>query len=649
MMETIGQYELLEEIGRGGMGTVYRARDTVRGLEVAVKLMSPHLQMQQTFVDRFLREARVVARLEHAHIVPILDVGMHENRPFLVMRLLRGGTLQERINAGLLDQRQLWEIMAQVALALDAAHAQNVIHRDVKPTNILFNEQGAPFVSDFGIAKVIDATTQLTGDRLIGTPAYMSPEQFTGQALDGRSDQYSLAVVIFEALTGKLLFSGDTLQVMYKHVHTAAPAVHRVNPDLPPSLSPALAKALAKNPADRYATVIDFVKALQASSAPAAARDQALPVNQIVVEETPRVRPAGAGQQVSDVAEPDRFLPSSRPIMERIVPGAGGPVRETAVFPWPPRPILLGVTLLLFIGLAGALILWLRNQGGEGPQEEPTPPSPVPLTLTVASAAQDAAWQINDQTAPLPEDGTLALFQVGERGVLLTGSALMALSLPDGAELFLNRNSAVEIQRVEEGEGNHGLAITLREGELVARATNRLFTIFNPFGASAQTSNGLLGVAHTRQPFRFDVDCLQGACRIAGDLDGELSLQAGQHSFVGGAGSPAEPDAARYELYAGLSPYVPTPTATLAPTHTTEPTNTPAAATATATTRPTHTPQPTNTPVTPTIPPTRIPPTLTPTPLPPTPPPPTPEPPQPDPPTVEPTPTERPTATPPPP
>ncbi len=263
-MEQIGRYEQYEEIGRGSMGIVYRASDTRLQREVALKLLPAYLSQDGTFSQRFQREAQIIAQLEHPHIVPIYDVGEVEGRPFLVMRLLKGGTLRQRLTARDLTPQALIHILQQVTQALDATHNRGVVHRDIKPSNILFDEQGTVFIADFGIAKVLNATTQ----GVVGTPAYMSPEHFTGQGLDGRSDQYSLAIVIYEALTGELPFNGVTIpQLVYQHLESAPRQVHEVNSLLPSTLSLVISQALTKQPADRFSTTgafaLAFARALE--------------------------------------------------------------------------------------------------------------------------------------------------------------------------------------------------------------------------------------------------------------------------------------------------------------------------------------------------------------------------------------------------
>ncbi len=287
------RYQIIEKIGAGGMGTVFRARDKEIERDVALKLLPPYFSADTAFVERFKREARVIARLEHPHIVPIYDVGDQDGRPFIIMRLLTGGTLRDRIRRPEFDLQALVTALDDVADALARAHAENIVHRDIKPGNILFDDHGAAFLSDFGIAKVLDAATQLTGSGLIGTPAYMSPEQFVGQGIDGRSDQYSLAVVVYEALTGKLPFKGNTAQMMYKHLNVAPPEINLEEYPIPIDLNPVLQKAFSKDPNARYPTIKGFVAALRAgvNSDPGAAAAHLPLVTTAAVLSTPQKPP----------------------------------------------------------------------------------------------------------------------------------------------------------------------------------------------------------------------------------------------------------------------------------------------------------------------------------------------------------------------
>ena len=263
--ESIRRYQIKEKIGAGGMGTVYRAWDRELERDVALKWLPAFFSADESFSERFKREIRVIAHLEHPHIVPIYDVGESDSRPYIIMRLLSGGTLRNRIEQGNFNLAALVKTTEQISDALAAAHARQIVHRDIKPGNILFDEHGSAFLSDFGIAKVLDSGTQLTGSGFIGTPAYMSPEQFTGQNIDGRSDQYSLAVVVYEALTGALPFEGNTAQMMYQHINVVPADIDLAEHPIPSGLNPVLLKALAKESSQRYARVNDFATAMAIS------------------------------------------------------------------------------------------------------------------------------------------------------------------------------------------------------------------------------------------------------------------------------------------------------------------------------------------------------------------------------------------------
>lgn len=266
MTQTIGRYEVQEEIGRGGMATVLRARDPSMNREIAIKLLPKELLHNQAFRARFEREAHVVASLEHPAIVPVYDFGEQDGQPFLVMRLMTGGSLRE-----LMDQKKRFsleeviEIFAVLAPALDYAHEKGIIHRDLKPANILFDQDKRPYLSDFGIAKLAEAGATLTGDAIVGTPAYMSPEQVRGEnSLDGRSDLYSLGVILFEMLTGKLPFEANSpTGQMMKHLTAPVPDISEFVADLSPDVQMIIERVLAKQPDDRFASAAELVQEMR--------------------------------------------------------------------------------------------------------------------------------------------------------------------------------------------------------------------------------------------------------------------------------------------------------------------------------------------------------------------------------------------------
>lgn len=261
--QQIGRYRILRELGRGGMAVVYLAEDPRFKRRVALKILPVQLTTQPQFHARFKREAEVIASLEHAAIVPVHDYGEDEGQPYLVMRYMPGGSLRERLSDGRLSLPASLEILERIAPALDKAHKRGIVHRDLKPENILFDEEGQPFISDFGIAKITQSKTALTQTGILGTPAYMSPEQATEKArLDGRSDQYSLGVILYEMLSGKTVFNAKTpVAMLVAHANQKPPAITAQVKSLPVELDAVLDKALAKHPQDRYKTIRDFANA----------------------------------------------------------------------------------------------------------------------------------------------------------------------------------------------------------------------------------------------------------------------------------------------------------------------------------------------------------------------------------------------------
>lgn len=270
---TIGRYEIIEELGRGAMGSVYKAHDPAVGRTVAVKtILSLALAGNQSeqYRTRFLREAHAAGSLAHPGIVPVFDVGEHEGVPFLVMEFVDGRTLADALKNGerfTLDR--VCEIGSQIAEALGYAHRQGVIHRDIKPANILMTSRevyGAerPRITDFGIAKLTTNEITTTG-QLLGTPSFMPPEQFTGTPIDGRADLFSLGVILYSLSTGEQPFPGETMTaVSYKVVHTEPVPPSKLNPGIPLPLESLILKCLAKNPADRYQTGEELAQDLAA-------------------------------------------------------------------------------------------------------------------------------------------------------------------------------------------------------------------------------------------------------------------------------------------------------------------------------------------------------------------------------------------------
>ena len=263
---SLGKYQIIEPLGEGGMATVYKAFDP--GLEryVAIKIIRAINQIDSDFLIRFQREARALAKLDHPYILKVLDYGEENGIPYLVMPYVAHGTLKQYIHKRFGYQKAL-EIILPIAEALGYAHRRKIIHRDIKPANILFGESGEPILSDFGIAKMLDAgeQTQLTGTGLgIGTPAYMAPEQWNGIA-DERTDIYALGIVLYELITGRCPFQADTpAAILIKQVQDPLPRPISFVPDLPESVEALLFKALSKDPALRFQSMDDFIQGMNA-------------------------------------------------------------------------------------------------------------------------------------------------------------------------------------------------------------------------------------------------------------------------------------------------------------------------------------------------------------------------------------------------
>jgi len=256
------RYEIREEVGRGGMATVFRAYDPLFEREVALKILKRDLLDDPQVRERFERETKIIAKLEHSAIVPVYDVGRDNDQLFFVMRYMAGGSLAERIQNRSLSLAEMAHILQRVAAALDYAHNKGVIHRDLKPGNILFDEYNNPYISDFGIAKLTQTPSRLTSSGIIGTPTHMSPEQAQGEEVDGRSDIYSLGVILFEMLSGKTPFEATTpLGMAFKHATEPVPHILKINPNLPAGIERVIEKVMAKDRDERYNSGVELANA----------------------------------------------------------------------------------------------------------------------------------------------------------------------------------------------------------------------------------------------------------------------------------------------------------------------------------------------------------------------------------------------------
>ena len=356
----LGRYRMLERAGLGGMSEVWKAEDETLKRTVAIKVILGPVAQDPTFRERFLREARLVAGLEHPNVLPVYDYGSStvdgEDVSYLVMPLVAGGSLKGRISGPIPPSLAVaW--LAAIASALDHAHAKGILHRDIKPANVLMDSQGRPLLADFGLARSSDATSGLTATgTVMGTPLYMAPEQATGGALDGRADEYALAVVAFELLSGRVPFIADSpLAVLHQQVTAPPPPLSTVLPGSPAAADAVLAKALAKKAEERYGTCGAFVRALgDALGVPSAAAT------------VPQAAADGGESQLRTVVSNDFGAPP-------LAAPASVPVRGAD----PTQRTKWALAAILLLSAAGGAWLLLRGTGRPAASSEaariPTP------------------------------------------------------------------------------------------------------------------------------------------------------------------------------------------------------------------------------------------------------------------------------------
>jgi serine/threonine-protein kinase len=342
--ENVGPYRIIEQLGQGGMATVFKAYHPALDRYVAIKVLHPAFKEDPNFSARFQREARIVAKLEHPHIVLVYDFSEHKGMAYLVMRYVEGETLKAHLAGEPLAPERILEILQPVAEALAYAHEQGVLHRDIKPSNVMLTPEGGIFLTDFGLARMAQSgESTLSQDMMIGTPQYMSPEQAKGEEVDERTDIYSLGVVLFEMLTGRVPFSADTpYAVIHDHIYTPLPLPTTIKPDIFPALERVVLKALAKEQDDRYQKVTELAMAFEDA----------------VVEAASGITPAPEEEKAEPTTVPSAVV-EAKPAAPEARPSRG-------------RWLIIGgavVALLLLVCCAG-LFLAYRAQKAKG---TPTP------------------------------------------------------------------------------------------------------------------------------------------------------------------------------------------------------------------------------------------------------------------------------------
>ncbi len=322
--ESVGPYRVIEQLGQGGMATVYKAYHAALDRYVAIKVLHPAFLEDASFHQRFDREAKVIAKLEHPNIVPIYDYAEHNGQPYLVMKYIEGETLKARLARGPLTQRELLDVVSAVGEALAYAHGRGVLHRDIKPSNVLLGQDGHIYLADFGLARIAQSgASTLSSDVMLGTPQYISPEQARGQRdLDERTDIYSFGVVLYELTVGRVPFSADTpFSIIHDHIYSPLPLPRAINPRLPEAVERVLLKALEKDPAARFATVADLVTAFRAAVTGQGAFRVTRPEATVTLPAPqPSTRPAertGALQPADSSSPQQAPPPATRPAKKR--------------------------------------------------------------------------------------------------------------------------------------------------------------------------------------------------------------------------------------------------------------------------------------------------------------------------------------------
>ena len=583
---SLGKYQILEEIGRGGFAAVYKALDTTLDRVVALKALAPHLTWDNTFLSRFKQEARAAASLHHPNIVIIYEVGQIEEVHYIAMEYLAGRSLSDILDEeGALPLPEVVSILEQLASALDYTHASDLIHRDIKPSNTIVSEMGHATLTDFGIVRATAGTRLTATGTIMGTPEYMSPEQVMEEEVGPASDIYSLGIVCYEMLAGEAPFTGTTAAVLHAQVYEEPPFLRELNPDLPEGVAAVTHRALAKDPADRYASAGEMARALGAATEGIAV--PVVPSPTVPVRE----RPSEAVAIPTKAAKAPPAAPP-RPVI-RVKPGL---------------PLLVGAFLLFVVLLIGGIYVL----------------TPRPTSLTTPT--REVAALVSTPTTLPTHVPTLTTMPKGYEGVEVE------LRIIERAWLRVT----VDGQKAFEGTLDAGARRTWHGLERVAMRCD------NAGGVEVIVNGELLGLLGGPGQ-AVEKEWL---AEVGGTPGATLSPTIARATPTA---TPVPPTATRVPPTFTPTPVTPTPTPT-PPTPMPTPTPLPPTPTPVPPTRtPTITPRPTGTP-TPIPPtPTPVPPTPTPVPPTPTPKPPTPTPKPPPPTPKPPTPTPKPPPPPPPP
>jgi tRNA A-37 threonylcarbamoyl transferase component Bud32 len=423
-----GRYRLEARIGAGGMSTVYRALDETLQRRVAIKLLNREVSSDSDQLERFRREARAVAQLSHPHVVGVIDAGEDEGRPYIVLEYIEGETLKERIRrCGRLPIPEAVAYAIEIARALGAAHARHIVHRDVKPQNVLIDEEGSAKVTDFGIARTLEEEGLTADGRVLGTTDYVSPEQALGHPVTGQSDLYSLGIVLYEMLTGDVPFKGDNqVAVAMKHVREALPDVQRARPEISAALAAVLDRSTAKRQEDRYANDAELIADL---------------------EDVLTIEAARAGSAGGEVTSVLRTLP---PTTQRRVPYR---VRHR---------VLAGLLTVFGIAGAGGGVAWLATQAHRGTGVPPPITQPHQSSLQAVGLCQNCAQGFNPLGSPTNETPNAGLAIDGLPNTYWDTQQYYAHKLEKaGTGIYVNASPGVAARAIRIQDATPGFPVTI--------------------------------------------------------------------------------------------------------------------------------------------------------------------------------------------
>jgi serine/threonine protein kinase len=545
--QMLGPYQIISQIGEGGMATVYKAYQPSMDRNVAIKVLPGQLAESAEFTQRFQQEARIIAKLEHPHILPVFDYGESGGVTYLVMRYLDAGTLRDKMENGRpLPLGEIDRLFTQLADALSYAHSYGIIHRDLKPSNALIDSQGNLFLTDFGIAKLLEsASPRLTQtDAIMGTPAYISPEQAQATKVNQRSDIYSLGIILYEMVTGRVPFVAETpLAVILKHVSDPLPLPSSLKPDIPEAIEKVVLKALAKDPSDRFATVEEFLSAWK-RALDEARTTRPSPETAAVQAATPKEGTAQThGKPATDIrqtAPPPAAVPKSQNWLG-----------------WT-AGCLIGLCLLITIG-GGAIYVFSSGVFDDTPptripaptrtQAPPPTDAPRPTPTTAAPiftgdillednfSDEDIWGTLDDTTAAIAYDGEALRMRIFEQNWIVWSTPNGETYRDVHAEVTAYNNDGQPntafgiLCYQQDVTSSYYYAVVTPSGEYaIARATDGETDEFLTNDDSWGTSNL---IERNASSYRVGFDCGNGTFSLY--VDGRLIDSAADNTYSGGS------------------------------------------------------------------------------------------------------------------